>query len=75
MKVQRTESRGRRGTPKRRWLDRVRDVSNCRGGTCTAVLHGGVRYRTSTRHKSGSKMKRKKRFISVNELSLINRTS
>ena len=39
-------------TPKRR---------DCRLMMCTAVLHGGVCHRTSTPHKSGTKMKEKKK--------------
>ena len=34
---------------------------DCRGRKCTTVLHGGVCHRTSTPHKSGNKMKRKKK--------------
>ena len=36
---------------------------------CTTVLHGGVCHRTSTPHKSGNKMMRKKNFggIGVNQ--------
>ena len=59
MKVQ---GRRKRGGPKRRWLDRVRDDIKEKGLTAeevTSVLHGGVCHRTSTPHKSGNKMKRK----------------
>ena len=30
---------------------------------CTTVLHGGVCHRTSTPHKSGNKMKEKKKIF------------
>ena len=30
---------------------------------CTTVLHGGVCHRTSTPHKSGNKMKEKKKTV------------
>ena len=33
----------------------------CRGRKCTTKLHGGVCHRTSTQHKSGNKMKGKKK--------------
>ena len=32
---------------------------------CMTVLHGGVCHRTSTPHKSGNKMKEKKKEVSV----------
>ena len=32
---------------------------------CTTVLHGGVCHRTSTPHKSGIKMKEKKKCVNV----------
>ena len=32
---------------------------------CTTVLHGDVCYRTSTPHKSGNKMKEKKKMMEV----------
>ena len=32
---------------------------------CTTVLHGGVRHRTSTPHKSGNKIEEKKKADSV----------
>ena len=34
---------------------------------CTTVLHGGVCHRTSTPHKSGNKMKEKKKKFSKND--------
>ena len=49
MKVQ---GRRKRGRPKRRWLDRVRDDKN----KCTTMLHGCICHRTSTPHKSGNMM-------------------
>ena len=60
------EEQGRRksGRPKRRWLDNVKDdikERDCRLMMCTTVLHGGVCHRTSTPHKSGIKMKEKKK--------------
>ena len=57
------QGRRKRGRPKRRWLDNVNYDSkrrDCRLTKCTTVLHGGVCYRTSTPHKSGNKMKKKK---------------
>ena len=61
MKVQ---GRRKRGRPKRRWLDKVKNEikkrRDCRLMMCTTVLHGGVCHRTSTPHKSGNKMKEKK---------------
>ena len=40
----------------------------CRSMKCTTELHGGVRHRTSTPHKSGNKMKNnKKNMHSKNE--------
>ena len=59
MKVQ---GRRKRGRPKRRWLDRVRDDIKEKGLSrrkCTTVLHGGVCHPTSTPHRSRDKMKRK----------------
>ena len=38
-------------------LSKIRD---CRLIKCTTVLHGGVCHRTSTPHKSGNKVKKKK---------------
>ena len=49
------QGRRKRGIPKRRWMDKVKDDMKC-----TTVLHGGVCHRTSTPHKSGNKRKRKK---------------
>ena len=59
MKVQ---ERRKRGRPKRRWLDRVRDniKEDCWGRKCKTVLHGSVCHRISTRHKSGNEMEWKK---------------
>ena len=34
---------------------------DCRRRMCTAVLHGGVCHSTSTPHKSGNNMKRRKK--------------
>ena len=34
---------------------------DCRLMMCTTVLHGGVCHRTSTPHKNGNKMKKKKK--------------
>ena len=62
MKVQGRRNRGR---PKRTWLDKVKDdikEKDCRLMTCTTVLHGGICNRTSTPHKSGNKMKEKKKI-------------
>ena len=55
MKVQGIRKRGR---PKRRWLDKVKDdikekgLSASRLMMCTTVLHGGVCHRISTPHKT-----------------------
>ena len=59
MKVQ---GRRKRGRPKRRWLDKVKDAIKEKGllADDEYVLHGGVCHRTSTPHKSGNKMKEKK---------------
>ena len=54
------QGRRKRGIPKRRWLDKVKDDMKC-----TTVLHGGVCHRTSTPHKSRNKMKRKKKMPSA----------
>ena len=43
---------------KRRIISKRRD---CRLMKCTTMPHGGVCYRTSTPHKSGNKMKEKKK--------------
>ena len=49
----------KRGIPKRRGLDKVKDDIKekrlYRLMMCTTVLHGGVCHRTSTPHKSGNK--------------------
>ena len=53
MKVQ---WRRKRGRPKRRWLDKVKDdikERDCRLIMCTTVLHGGVCHHTSTPIKVG----------------------
>ena len=47
--------RRKRGRPKRRRLDRVRDDIKEQG---LSMLHGGGCHRTSTPHKNGNKMKR-----------------
>ena len=50
------------------WLDRVRDdiiEKRLSVRKCTTVLHGGVCHCTSTPHKSGNKMKRKKKAQGV----------
>ena len=36
---------------------------DCRLMMCTTVLHGGVCHHTSTPHKSGTKMKEKKKML------------
>ena len=58
MKVQ---GRRKRGRPKRRWLDKVKDDILVGWMCMTGELHGGVCHRTSTPHKSGNKMKQKKK--------------
>ena len=62
MKVQ---GRRKRGRPKRRWLDKVKDDikerRDCRLMMCMTVLHGGICHRTSTTHQSGNKVKENKK--------------
>ena len=59
MKVQ---GRRKRGRPKRRWMDKVKDDIKEKGlMMCTTGLHGGVCHHTSTPHKSGNTMKEKKK--------------
>ena len=41
---------------------------DCRLMECTTVLHGGVCHRTSTPHKSGNKMKKKKKILEIIEI-------
>ena len=60
---EKVQGRRKRGRPKRRWLDRVRDDIKEKGLSCTTVLHGGVYHRTSTPPKSGNKMKRKRKIV------------
>ena len=50
--VMKVQGRRKRGRPKRR---------DCRLMMCMTELHGGVCHRTSTPHKSGNKMKEKKK--------------
>ena len=62
MKVQ---GRRKRGRPKRRWLDKVKDDIKEKGLSVddvydSATVQGGVCHRTSTPHKSGNKIKEKK---------------
>ena len=63
--VMQVQGRRKRGRPKRRWLVKVKDDIKekglCRLMMCTTVLHGGVCHRTSTPHKSGNKIKKKKK--------------
>ena len=61
--VMKVQGRRKRGRPKRRWLDKVKDdikEKDCRLMMCMTELHGGVCHRTSTPHKSWNKMKEKK---------------
>ena len=60
------QRRMKRGRHKRRWLAKVKDDSKEKGLSadevkCTSLLHGGVCRRTSTPHKSGNKIKEKKK--------------
>ena len=62
--VMKVQGRRKRGRPKRRWLDKVKDDIKEKGlrlMMCMTELHGGVCHRTSTPHKSGNKMKEKKK--------------
>ena len=60
--VMKVQGRRKRGRPKRRWLDKVKDdIKDCRLMMCMTELHGGVCHHTSTPHKSGNKMKEKKK--------------
>ena len=61
MKVQ---GRRKRGKPKRRWLNGAKR-RDCQLMKCTTVLHGGVYRQTSTPHKSGNKIKKKKKRRTV----------
>ena len=61
MKVQ---GRRKRGRPKRRWSDKVKDDIKDNGlwlMMCTTMLHGGVCHRTSNQHIIGNKMKEGKK--------------
>ena len=46
---------------------------DCRLIMCTTVLHGGVSHRTSTPHKSGNKMKEKKKTVIVTKVWTLSR--
>ena len=59
MKVQ--GRRKRRGRPKRRWLDKVKDDIKEKRLSADDVYDRATRRRTSTPHKSGNKMKEKKK--------------
>ena len=53
----------KRGRPKRRWLDKVKDDIKAKGLSADVVydrVHGDVCHRTSTPYKSGNMMKEKK---------------
>ena len=53
------QGRMKRGRPKRRWLDRVRNDIKGKGVSgrkCTTELHEGVYRQTSTPHKSGNRI-------------------
>ena len=60
--VMKVQGRRKRGRPKRRWMDKVKDDIKEKGLT---ELHGGVCHRTSTPHKSGIKMKEKKKCFLI----------
>ena len=67
--VMKVQGRRKRGRPKRRWLDKVKEIlkrRDCRLMMCTTVLHGGVC------HNSGNKMeeKKKNKFMSSGDISL-----
>ena len=63
--VMKVQGRRKRGIPQRRWFDKVNDAIKEKGLSADDVydpaLHGGVCNRTSTPHKSGNKMKEKKK--------------
>ena len=64
----------KRGWTKRRWLDRVMDEikeKGLSGRKCTTVLRGGVCHCTSSSHKSGNKMKRKKKKRNVEQNRMV----
>ena len=67
--VMKVQGRRKRGRPKRRWLDKVKDdikdEGPC-GRKYMTELHGGVYRQTSSPHKSGTKLKRRKTVISFN---------
>ena len=59
MKVQ---GRRKRERPKRRWLNKVRDYIKEKGPWAEEVYDRATWRHTSTPHKSGDKMKRKKKL-------------
>ena len=62
------QGRRKRGRPKRRWLDKVKDDFKEKGLSAEEVYdrviwRHALCQRTSTTHKSGNKMKRKKNEV------------
>ena len=55
------QGRRKRGRHKRRWLDKAKDDIKEKG----LSADGGVCHRTSTPHKSGSKMKEQKKNMNT----------
>ena len=60
--VMKVQGRRKRGRPKRRWLDKVKDDIKDKGLSADEVYDCATCHRTSTPHKSGNKMNEKKFF-------------
>ena len=58
--VMKVQGRRKRGRPKRRWLDKVKDDIKEKGLSADDVYDRATWRRSSTPHKSGNKMKEKK---------------
>ena len=69
------QGRRKRGRPKRRWLNKVKDDIKEKGLSADDVYDRAtwrrMSYRTSTPHKSGSTMKKKKKFGNSGRVVLI----
>ena len=55
------QGRRKRGRPKRRWLDKLKDDIKEKGLSADEVYDRATWRRTSTPHKSGNNMKEKKK--------------